>query len=295
MANLLVHTVDHYSLCPQVGWFTCNNASSNDMCLMAFADMINADKEAGVKGCMEHTINPTAGCLITTLSPTSACKLFKKIKVAFKHVELEGKDVDLDALEADLEEMNDEGEDDGGDNQEDKEFGVGDPIGKALALVKQTSWENMADLLQFSKFDKYYVALISVAVEVNNNQGTSDLHAYLTSPLEQTNDIHHQSKYPTLLYMARDYFAHTRLFYSIRMCFSSVYVWTVQFMVQTLTELELPVDHCQTEPLVRSTVLLLRRTGPMVQFLILRICDGTGPNQTHPSIFHSTNFEILNW
>lgn len=34
----------------QVGWFTCDNASSNDKCLMAFADMINADKEAGAKG-----------------------------------------------------------------------------------------------------------------------------------------------------------------------------------------------------------------------------------------------------
>jgi hypothetical protein len=89
--------------------------------------------------CMEYTINLAAGSFITTVFPTSAHKLLKKIKAAFKCAELEGKDVDLDALEADLKEMDDEGEGDGGDNQEDEDekFGVGDTIGKALALVKQ--------------------------------------------------------------------------------------------------------------------------------------------------------------
>jgi hypothetical protein len=65
MANLLVRTVDQYSLHSkasfhlfliyvilnnnQVGWFTCDNASSNDMYLDAFADIINADKDASAK------------------------------------------------------------------------------------------------------------------------------------------------------------------------------------------------------------------------------------------------------
>lgn len=150
----------------QVGWFTCDNASSNDTCLAAFADIINTDKDAGatmwdpVQGhvryvhrdthpyvctshclnrCMEHTINLAAGCFVTTVSPTSARQLLKKIKAAFKLAQLEGKDVDLDALEADLEDVDVEGDQEE-DDDDDEEFEVGDTIGKALALVKQVCY-----------------------------------------------------------------------------------------------------------------------------------------------------------
>ncbi|KAG1811121.1 uncharacterized protein BJ212DRAFT_1278098, partial [Suillus subaureus] len=126
MANLLVCTVDWYSLHPkasfhlfliyvilnnnQVGWFTCDNALSNDTCLDAFAGIINANKDAGAK-----MWDPVQG------------------HAALKHAQLEGKDVDLDALEADLEDVDVEGDQEEEDDN-DEEFGVGDTIGKALAL-----------------------------------------------------------------------------------------------------------------------------------------------------------------
>ncbi|KAG1842747.1 hypothetical protein DFJ58DRAFT_731906 [Suillus subalutaceus] len=96
------------------------------------------DPVQGHVRCMEHTINLAAGRFVTAVSPTSACKLLKKIKATFKHAQLEGQDVDLDALEADLDEADIEGEnqEDDDDNNND-EFGVGDTIRKALALVKQ--------------------------------------------------------------------------------------------------------------------------------------------------------------
>ena len=94
-----------------------------------------------VSRCMEHIINLGAEHFIKAISPTPTQKHLKKIKAAFQHAELNGADVDLDALEAGLEgldvEEGDEDEGDSGDEDENEEFGVGDTIGKALALVKQ--------------------------------------------------------------------------------------------------------------------------------------------------------------
>ena len=33
----------------QAGWFTCDNASNNDTCLLVFTNTTNADKETGAK------------------------------------------------------------------------------------------------------------------------------------------------------------------------------------------------------------------------------------------------------
>jgi hypothetical protein len=90
--------------------------------------------------CMEHTINLAACHFITAVSPTSTRKLLKKIKAAFKHAEMDGEDIDLDALDARLHGLENEGRDEpeeDGDEESGQEFGVGDTIGKALALVTQ--------------------------------------------------------------------------------------------------------------------------------------------------------------
>jgi hypothetical protein len=105
---------------------------------------------------MEHTINLAAGCFVTTVLLTSAHKLLKKIKAALKCAQLEGKDVDLDALEADLEDVNVEG-DWKEDDDNDKEFGVGDTIRKALALVKQVCYlaALVSDILLTGTYDRF--------------------------------------------------------------------------------------------------------------------------------------------
>jgi hypothetical protein len=82
---------------------------------------------------MEHTINLAAGHFLMAVSPTSSCKLLKKIKAAVKR-----SDVDFDALDVSLDGIDYEGADEcEEDDDKDDEFGVGDLIGKALALVKQ--------------------------------------------------------------------------------------------------------------------------------------------------------------
>jgi hypothetical protein len=155
----------------QVGWFTCDNAANNDTCLVELANIINASREMGTKDwdpieghiryeylsfsqlilcswvtghamtrCMEHTINLAACHFITAVSPTSTRKLLKKIKAAFKHAEMDGGDIDLDALDARLHGLDNEGGDEpeeDGNEESGQEFGVGDTIGKALALVTQ--------------------------------------------------------------------------------------------------------------------------------------------------------------
>jgi hypothetical protein len=64
------------------------------------------------------------------VSPTSSRKLLKKIKAAVKR-----SDINFDALDVGIDyEGADECEE---DDDEDDEFGVGDSIGKALALVEQ--------------------------------------------------------------------------------------------------------------------------------------------------------------
>lgn len=82
---------------------------------------------------MEHTINLAAGHFLMAVSPTSSQKLLKKIKAALRKSELDGSVIDFDALDTSLEGV-EECED---DDDDDVEFGVGDSIGKALALVKQ--------------------------------------------------------------------------------------------------------------------------------------------------------------
>jgi hypothetical protein len=89
---------------------------------------------------MEHIINLGAGHFIKAVSPTSTPNLLKKIKAVFQHAELNGEELDLDTLDAGLEALDaagDENEEDGDEEDEDEGFGVGDTIGKALALVKQ--------------------------------------------------------------------------------------------------------------------------------------------------------------
>lgn len=82
---------------------------------------------------MEHTINLAAGHFLMAVSPTSSRKLLKKIKAAVKR-----SDIDFDALDVSLDGIDYEGADEcEEDDDEDDEFGVGDSIGKALALVKQ--------------------------------------------------------------------------------------------------------------------------------------------------------------
>ena len=92
--------------------------------------------------CMEHAIHLGAGHFIKTVSPTSTPALMKKIKRAFHNAQMHGETVDLDALDTGLsgfDEAADIGsdQDDDGDDEESPDFGVGDTIGKALALVKQ--------------------------------------------------------------------------------------------------------------------------------------------------------------
>ncbi|KAG1870482.1 hypothetical protein C8R48DRAFT_670840 [Suillus tomentosus] len=79
-------------------------------------------------------------------------------------------------------------------------------------------------------FNEYYVALISVAVEADNKQGTSDLHATI---------LHYSTSWPMIFFWA---------------------IWMVQFRVQTLDKLEL--DCYWTEPMIWSTVLFVERTKP---------------------------------
>jgi hypothetical protein len=87
---------------------------------------------------MEHTINLAAGHFLMAVSPTSSRKLLKKIRAALRNSELDGSSIDFDALDASLEGVDDEGEEEcENDDDDDEEFGVGDSIGKALALVKQ--------------------------------------------------------------------------------------------------------------------------------------------------------------
>lgn len=87
---------------------------------------------------MEHTINLAAGHFLMAVSPTSSRKLLKKIRAALRNSELDGSSIDFDALDASLEGVEDEGEEEcENDDDDDEEFGVGDSIGKALALVKQ--------------------------------------------------------------------------------------------------------------------------------------------------------------
>jgi hypothetical protein len=88
---------------------------------------------------MEHSIHVAAGYFVKTVSPTSSCSLLIKIKHAFRHAQLDVDNMDVDVLDAGLAEFDDEnGEDEEvEDDGENLEFGVGDAIGKALALVKQ--------------------------------------------------------------------------------------------------------------------------------------------------------------
>ena len=135
-----------------------------------FASIINADKKEDVKEwdsvegriryniiwlffsalltivyrCMEHAIHLGAGHFIKTVSPTSTPALLKKIKRAFRQAQLHDETVDLDALDAGLSGFGEEGADESdedveADDDESSEFGVGDTIGKALALVKQVN------------------------------------------------------------------------------------------------------------------------------------------------------------
>ena len=92
--------------------------------------------------CMEHAIHLGAGHFIKTVSPTSTPALMKKIKRAFHNAQMHGETVDLDALDTGLSGFDEEADngsdqDDDGDDEESPDFGVGDTIGKALALVKQ--------------------------------------------------------------------------------------------------------------------------------------------------------------
>jgi len=90
---------------------------------------------------MEHAIHLGAGHFIKTVSPTSTPALMKKINRAFCNTQMHDETVNLDALDAGLsgfgEEYDGNDQDDDGDDEESSEFGVGDTIGKALALVKQ--------------------------------------------------------------------------------------------------------------------------------------------------------------
>ena len=95
-----------------------------------------------VHRCMEHAIHLGASHFINSVSPTSTPALSKKIKWPFQQAQLHGETVDLGALDAGLSGFDEEGadksdEDVEADDDERSEFGVGDTIGKALALVKK--------------------------------------------------------------------------------------------------------------------------------------------------------------
>lgn len=77
MANLLTRTVDCYGLHKKVGWFSCDNAASNDTCLVVFADTINTNKKSEsdvqrwdpVQGHIRYAFASSFGAFITHSIP----------------------------------------------------------------------------------------------------------------------------------------------------------------------------------------------------------------------------------
>ncbi|KAL0958654.1 hypothetical protein HGRIS_014979 [Hohenbuehelia grisea] len=149
IGNILVRIIDRYDIHSKIGWFTSDNATSNDQAMVAVGKAIDPAGETWNHiqrrvRCMEHSVHLSASHVVAEISPTTSQALVRKARKALKKATAHGH-VDLEALETavarcDLESDGDEDEDIDADNVEsdaEETEEVADALGKALALVKQ--------------------------------------------------------------------------------------------------------------------------------------------------------------
>jgi hypothetical protein len=88
---------------------------------------------------MEHSVHLSASKVVESVSPVPSAAILKRIWNTIKQALDANTDPDLDQVDADLATLEREPRNNEDESDNDGDFGSGDAVGKALALVKQVS------------------------------------------------------------------------------------------------------------------------------------------------------------
>ena len=149
---------------PQAGWFTADNAPNNDTALKEFGQVVDPEKTrwdpigrrvrydilltrpavviltTASHSCIEHAVHISASKVVESVSPAPSAAIVKRIRGTIKRALDGNANADLDQVDADLATLQRKpGSNDEDESDNDEDFGSGDAVGKALALVKQVS------------------------------------------------------------------------------------------------------------------------------------------------------------